>query len=223
MKTLRKCQIVSQLFTTWLTGYNMSGFEMKALQQTGFEMKLFSEIKIWWRFCVQNLFLISFHTRKNVNFVNFVLFWETWFSEKRIRKTYPTKRFRNESIFESIFQQSVRFWINLFTSFQILNWYSLLRQKLNWFLQRIRIWSDIVMHLNRFRRKFWFQKIFFGSFYSVKTSTSAVMCPLKNHDMEEKRIKSGSRMKPFEKNRILQQLFNNASDFESRFSNYVRV
>ena len=33
--------------------YNMSGFGMKALQQTDIEVKLFPEIKVWWTVCVQ--------------------------------------------------------------------------------------------------------------------------------------------------------------------------
>ena len=58
---------------------------------------------------------------------------------------------------------------------------------------------------------------------SRKTPTSSVMRFLKNHDIEKKRKKKTVfESKLPKKKQILKQVFNNASDFESRISNYVR-
>ena len=69
----------------------------------------------------------------------------------------------------------------------------------------------------------------FQNFLSRKTPTSAVICFLKNHDMEKKWIKSSFWMKKFEKNQILEQVFTtrqtlnqdfqNVSDFQSTLNN----
>ena len=55
-----------------------------------------------------------------------------------------------------------------------------------------------------------------------KTPNSSGMRFLKNHDMEKKWKKNSFWIKTFEKNQILKQVFNNASDFESRISKNVR-
>ena len=62
----------------------------------------------------------------------------------------------------------------------------------------------------------------FWNFLSRKAPNSAVICFLKNHDMEKKGIKSSFWMKKILKKSDFETSFYNASDFESRISNYVR-
>ena len=90
-----------------------------------------------------------------------------------------------------------------FTTDQISKWI--------WFVKKKLILMNVLLAEN-----------FYCNFLSRKTPTSAVICFLKNLDMEKKWIKTSLWMKTLEKNQILKEIFNNASDFESRFSKQVR-
>ena len=63
----------------------------------------------------------------------------------------------------------------------------------------------------------------FSTIFPAKTPTSSFMRFLKKHDMEKKWIKDSFCIKTFEKNQILKQVFNNASDFESKFSKKSQI
>ena len=90
-------------------------------------------------------------------------------------------------------------------------------------LQQITFRSELGLHKKRFWWMICLQKITFRPFYPAKTPTSSVMRFLKNNDIEKKRKKKTvfeSRLP--KKKQILKQVLNNASEFESRISNFVR-
>ena len=89
-------------------------------------------------------------------------------------------------------------------------------------LQQMTIWSELDLYENWLWWMICSEKVDFRSFYTAKTPISSIMRFLKNHDMEKKWIKTSLWMKTLEKNQILKVTFNNASDFESRISKYVR-
>ena len=85
----------------------------------------------------------------------------------------------------------------------------------------MKFWSELDLP----EKSFWWiiclEKITFRPFSPAKTPTSSVMRFLKNHDIEKKRKKTVFESKLSKKKQILKQVFNNASDFESRISKYV--
>ena len=89
-------------------------------------------------------------------------------------------------------------------------------------LQQITFWTEIDLYEKRFWWMICLQKINFRPFYPAKMPTYSVMRFLKNHDWEKKRKKTVFESRLSKKEQILKQVFNNASDFESRISKYVR-
>ena len=111
--------------------------------------------------------------------------------------------FRTRNIFWiEDFEKRVSFWINFFTTHQILKWL--------WFSKK-QIWWKLS-----------FQKITFGCFYTVRTPKFVDMRFSKRMILGKKNFKKNFEMMTFEKNQILKQLFNDATDFESRFPKRVR-
>ena len=82
--------------------------------------------------------------------------------------------------------------------------------KWTWFVQKPIFMNDLL------------EENHFSILLPRKTPNSLGMRFLKNHDMEKNWKKNSFWIKTFEKNQILKQVFNNASDFESRVSKYVR-
>ena len=90
------------------------------------------------------------------------------------------------------------------------------------FFQCIRFWSENGFRKNRIWCKLSAQKTTRGSFYNVRTPRFVVMS-FPNRTILGKKIKRKSfEMMTFEKNQILKQLFNDATDFKSRVSKRVR-
>ena len=137
-------------------------------------------------------------------FVQRVMFWIKTLKRVRLRAV-----FYNSTTFESIILDESDFEQTSLTTDQISKWI--------WFVKK----TD-------FDECFACRKSLLA-FLWRKTPTSAVICFLKNHDMETKSIKSSFRMKNFERNQILKQVFRtrptlnqefqNMSDFQSTLNN----
>ena len=119
---------------------------------------------------------------------------------------------RNSNLlyFEPFFHNSTKF------ESKFLERVSFLNQQV---AQRIRFCSEIVLFENRFRWKFCFQKITLGSFNPMKSR----LLPLCAFPTSNRRKKISLWIKFFEKNQILKHVYNNATDFGSRISQYVRI
>ena len=112
------------------------------------------------------------------------------------------------SKFELCFANSVRFWIDSFTTHQVL--------------------KTIFLKKNRYWRKLCFRKIIFGAFYNVKTLKLAASCfllqkePAKKTGMANsfwirKNDTGVSDKQVFHNPSVLKESFYNVSDVESTF------
>ena len=110
---------------------------------------------------------------------------------------FTTRKFRREN-----FLESARFRTNKFDNGSDF--------KVNLICKKNRFWWMFCLH-----------KIFYGTFYTQSPNFCSYLLSKKN-GMEKKGIKTSLWTKTFAKNQILKQIFNNASDFESRFSKHVR-
>ena len=91
-------------------------------------------------------------------------------------------------------------------------------------LQRIRFWSEIDLNKNRLWWMFCFQKVIFWIFSPHENGNFCNYALSQKPPVGEKAGRKNSfPIKTFEKNQILKQFFNSASDFESRNSKYVRI
>ena len=132
--------------------------------------------------------------------------------------------FWKQSVFVPFFVQRVIIWIKSFESVRLRAIFSKLEKfRIESFrtchvskkkvLHRIRFWSGIDLYKNRFWWMFCFQKVNFGSSYTTKTPTFAVMRFLKNHQL----------VKRMEENTVSFQDFWKESDFETSFQQRVRL
>ena len=121
---------------------------------------------------------------------------------KKFKRVRLRAIFYPSTIVESKNLERVRFRKKRLTTNHILKW--------TWFVQKPIFMNDLL------------EENHFSILLPRKTPNSLGMRFLKNHDMEKKWKKNSFWIKTFVKNQILKQVFNNASDFESRISKYVR-
>ena len=160
--------------------------------------------------------LISFSAKSCFHFKKKTIFWIKAFKIFQILTQFLTNasdfESRNSKLlyFEPFFHNSTKF------ESKFLERVSFLNQQV---AQRIRFWSEIVLFENRFWWKLCFQILTLGSSNPVKSR----LLPLCAFPTSNRREKNSLWINFFERNQILKQVYNNATDLGSRISQYVRI
>ena len=185
-------QISNQnIYFVWNTELNFSiaaKFEARFLHCIRFWRKkpFLKKSKFVGKSALKEPFIWPFYTVK-MSKVAFSCILKTWFwiCCFYLKKIFAKQNTWKESDFELIFVKRVMFWIKIFKRVRLRAIFSQLdkfrieivrtcqisKKK----LQRMRFWSEIDLHKNRFWWMFCWQKITLGSIYPAKTPTSAVM------------------------------------------------
>ena len=137
-------------------------------------------------------------------FLNHFIYNASYIESRILNASDLEPIFHNSGNFESEILVRVAFRKKSLTTHQIL--------KCNWFVQKQTL------------MKVFFQKVTFWIFLAHE---NAIFCSYafsqKPLISEKNGRKNSLPFKTFERNQILKQLFNNASDFEARNSKYVRI
>ena len=197
----------------------MSDFGKKVLQRIKFwtETDLYKN-RIWWIFAFRKPILDLFNPWKR-QFCIYLLSQKPPIGENHGRKNIsPIETFEKNQILKQCFNNASDFesrvsnaldsepFFHNSKNFESKVLELVIFRKKN-VLHRIRFWSGIDLYKNRFWWMFCFQKINFGSSYTTKMPTFAVMRFLNNHQLVKER----------KKKQFSHQDFWKESDFETSF------